>query len=155
MPTSKLIEYLDQQKVKYIKISHSPAYTAQEVAAVAHVAGRELAKTVIVKLDDEPAMAVLPATHRVDFDLLQKATRAKKVELAGEQEFRSLFADCEVGAMPPFGNFYDLKVYVDDTLAAESEIAFNACSHTELIRMPYADFERLVEPAVARFSMHL
>jgi Ala-tRNA(Pro) deacylase len=155
MPAKKLIEFLDQQKVKYVKISHSPAYTAQEVAAVAHVAGRELAKTVIVKLDGEPAMAVLPASFKVDFALLKKATKAKKVELAGEEEFRSLFIDCELGAMPPFGNLYDLKVYVAESLSEDSEIAFNACSHTELIRMSYADFQRLAEPIVVKFSKHV
>jgi Ala-tRNA(Pro) deacylase len=152
MPAKKLTSFLDEQKVKYVKISHSPAYTAQEIAAIAHIAGRELAKSVIVKLDGELAMAVLPASFRVDFKLLKKAAKAKKAELASEEEFRDHFPECELGAMPPFGNLYDIKVYVAESLTEDDEIAFNAGSHTELIRMSYKDYERLVAPTVLEFS---
>jgi len=155
MPAKKLTSFLDEQKVKYVKVSHSPAYTAQEIAAIAHIAGRELAKTVIVKLDGEMAMAVLPASFRVDFKLLKKTAKAKKAELAGEEEFRDRFPECELGAMPPFGNLYDMKVYVAESLTADDEIVFNAGSHTELVRMSYKDFERLVKPTVLKFSEHV
>jgi Ala-tRNA(Pro) deacylase len=155
MPAKKLTSFLDEQKVKYVKISHSPAYTAQEIAAIAHIAGRELAKSVIVKLDGELAMAVLPASFRVDFKLLKKAAKAKKAELASEEEFRDHFPECELGAMPPFGNLYDIKVYVAESLTEDDEIAFNAGSHTELIRMSFKDFERLVKPTVMKFSEHI
>jgi Ala-tRNA(Pro) deacylase len=155
MPAKKLTSFLDEQKVKYVKISHSPAYTAQEIAAIAHVAGRELAKTVIVKLDGELAMAVLPASYRVDFKLLKKASKAKKAELASEEEFRDRFPECELGAMPPFGNLYDIRVFVAESLTEDDEIAFNAGSHTELIRMGYRDYERLVKPTVMRFTEHI
>jgi Ala-tRNA(Pro) deacylase len=155
MPAKKLTSFLDEQKVKYVKISHSPAYTAQEIAAIAHIAGRELAKSVIVKLDGELAMAVLPAAYRVDFKLLKKASKAKKAELASEEEFRDRFPECELGAMPPFGNLYDIKVYVAESLTEDDEIAFNAGSHTELIRMSFKDFERLVKPTVMKFSEHI
>jgi Ala-tRNA(Pro) deacylase len=155
MPAKKLTSFLDEQKVKYVKISHSPAYTAQEIAAIAHIAGRELAKSVIVKLDGELAMAVLPASYRVDFKLLKKASKAKKAELASEEEFRDRFPECELGAMPPFGNLYDIKVYVAESLTEDDEIAFNAGSHTELIRMSFKDFERLVKPTVMKFSEHI
>lgn len=152
MPIAKLKDFLDRQRVKYVTISHSPAYTAQEIAASAHVPGKALAKTVIVRLDDKPAMAVLPASYRVDFDLLKEATGAKKLELASETEFGDLFPGCEVGAMPPFGNLYDMDVYVAESLAEDDEIVFNAGSFTELIRMSYGDFEQLVKPKVLRFS---
>jgi Ala-tRNA(Pro) deacylase len=155
MPAKKLTAFLDEQKIKYVKISHSPAYTAQEIAAIAHIAGRELAKSVIVKLDGELAMAVLPASYRVDFKLLKKASKAKKAELASEEEFRDRFPECELGAMPPFGNLYDIKVYVAESLTEDDEIAFNAGSHTELIRMSFKDFERLVKPTVMKFSEHI
>ena len=155
MPAKKLLSFLDEHKVKYVKISHSPAYTAQEIAAIAHIAGRELAKTVIVKLDGELAMAVLPASYKVDFKLLKKTAKAKKAELAGEEEFRDRFPECELGAMPPFGNLYNMKVYVAQSLTEDEEIAFNAGSHTELIRMSYKDLERLAKPTVLKFSEHV
>ena len=152
MPVQKLKEFLDTQKVKYVAISHSAAFTAQEIAASAHVSGHELAKTVMVKLDGELAMAVLPASYKVDLNALQGAANAKQVELAGEQEFRSRFSECELGAMPPFGNLYDMRVYVDQSLTKDDVIAFNAGSHTELIKLSYKDFERLVKPRVLKFA---
>lgn len=120
---------------------------------MAHIPGKELAKTVIVKVDGEMAMAVLPASYKVDFKLLKKAAKAKKVELADEKEFKDLFPECEVGAMPPFGNLYDMNVFVAESLAEGKEIAFNAGSHTELIKMSYADFEKLAEPTVLKYSI--
>ena len=110
------------------------------------------AKTVIIKVDDKIAMAVLPASYRIDFDGLKKALNSKKIELATEEEFAKLFPDCEIGAMPPFGNLYNMDVYVDDSLTEDDEITFNACSHNELMRMAYKDFEKLVTPVVVKFS---
>ena len=152
MPVQALKEFLDSQKVKYVTISHSAAYTAQEIAASAQVSGKELAKTVMVKIDGKIAMAVLPASLRVDFALLKGAAGAKKVQLASEAEFKDMFPGCDVGAMPPFGNLYDMDVLVAESLAQEREIAFNAGSHTELIKLAYDDFERLVKPNVAKFA---
>jgi len=152
MPVKKLKQYLDSHHVKYVTISHSKAYTAQQVAASAHISGQELAKTVMVKKDGKMVMAVLPASFQVDFDLLKKTTGARQLELAQEQDFKTLFPDCEVGAMPPFGNLYDMEVYVAETLTEDEEIAFNAGSHTELIRMSYGDFAKLVHPKVLKFS---
>ena len=152
MPVKKLKEFLGKNKVKYVTLSHSEAYTAQEIASSAHIPGKELAKTVIVKIDGKMAMAVLPASQRVYFDLLKKATGAKKVELATEGEFQDLFPECEIGAMPPFGNLYEMDVFVDESLREDEEIAFNAGSHTELIRLSYKDFESLVKPKVVKFS---
>jgi Ala-tRNA(Pro) deacylase len=152
MPTAQIRRYLDENNVHYATIMHSPAYTAQETAATVHVPGRELAKTLIVLLDGQPAMAVLPATRKLDLGLLRKASGATKVELASEEQFARLFPGCEVGAMPPFGNLYHMPVYVGRSLAEDEHIAFNACSHTELIRMAYADFERLVQPTVAKLA---
>lgn len=154
MPVKKLKEFLDSNKVKYITISHSEAFTAQQVAASAHIPGQELAKTVMVKVDGEMAMAVLPASFQVDFELLKKTAGAGKVELASEKEFKGYFPNCEVGAMPPFGNLYGMEVYVAERLTEDEEIAFNAGSHTELIKMSYDDFERLVKPRVLKFSGH-
>jgi Ala-tRNA(Pro) deacylase len=141
-----LTELLDREHIKYITIQHSPAYTAQEVAAAAHVSGKEMAKTVVTKLDGKPALVVLPASERVNFDQLRANTGAREVELATEQEFVTLFPECELGAMPPFGNLYGLDTYVARNLADDEEIAFNSGTHTELIRMPYRDFERVVHP---------
>ena len=152
MPVNKLKEYLDAQKVKYVVIRHSPAYTAQEIAASAHIRGKELAKTVMVTLDGRMAMVVLPASRKVGFDQLRQAAGAENVQLASEQAFRDMFPGCEVGAMPPFGNLYDMEVYVSRSLAEDEEIAFNAGSHTELIRLAYKDFQRLVQPKVGRIA---
>ncbi len=142
----KLREYLDQNNIKYTLITHSRAYTAQELAAAIHVAGKETAKVVILKIDGRFAMAVIPAPHKIDFERLKEAAGVKRVEMASEAEFQNLFPDCEVGAMPPFGNLYRLPTYVAQPLVEDEEIIFNAGSHTEAIRMRYADFARLVNP---------
>lgn len=152
MPLRRLKEFLDSNRIKYVSISHSTAYTAQEIAAAAHIKGKELAKTVMVKIDGKLAMVVVPASSKVDFDLLQDITGAHQVELASEPEFRSMFPECEVGAMPPFGNLYDMDVYVAESLAEDDEIAFNAGSHTELIRLSFHDFEWLVRPRIVQVA---
>ncbi len=152
MPVRKLKEFLDNNNIKYVTIFHSQAYTAQEVAASAHIPGKELAKTVMVKMDGKMAMAVLTASDKVAFDSLKEAVGASKVELANEQEFEDLFPGCEIGAMPPFGNLYEMQVFVEENLTEDTEIAFNAGSYTELIKLSYKDFERLVKPTVVKFS---
>ena len=152
MPVKKLKDFLDQQRVKYISITHSPAYTAQEIAASAHVSGKDMAKTVIVKLDGQMAMAVLPAHRKIILQDLRDLTGADRVQFATEEEFQSLFPECETGAMPPYGNLYRMDVYLAPELGDEQEIAFNAGSHTELIKMPCEDFERLVKPKVMSFT---
>jgi len=152
MPVRKLKDFLDSNNIKYLTISHSAAYTAQQIAATAHIPGKELAKTVMVKIDGKMSMAVLPASCKVDFNLLKKTAGAKKVELASEEEFKDMFPECEVGAMPPFGNLYEMEVFVEKSLAEDEEIAFNAGSHTELIKLTYNDFKRLVKPKVVKLS---
>ncbi|MGH8586320.1 MAG: aminoacyl-tRNA deacylase [Gammaproteobacteria bacterium] len=151
MPVKKLKEFLDSHRVKYVNIVHSRAYTAQEIAASAHVPGRELAKAVMVKVDGRIAMAVLPALYQIDFERLRVAIGAGNVELASETEFQDRFPECELGAMPPFGNLYGMEVYAARRLSEDREIAFNAGSHTKLIKLAYADFERLVSPKVVDF----
>lgn len=153
MPSKKLKAFLDENNIKYITIQHSSAYTAQEIAAIAHIPGKDLAKTVIIKINGKMAMAVLPASYKVSFDDLKEMLGANEVRLAYEQEFMDKFPDCEVGAMPPFGNIYGMDVYVAESLAEEEEIAFNACTHTELIKMDYSDFEKLVKPKRIKFSI--
>ncbi len=152
MPVQKLKEYLDSNNIKYVTITHSSAFTAQEIAASAHIRGKEMAKTVIVKIDGKMTMAVIPASNKVDFDLLKEIMKAKSVRLAYENEFMDKFPDCDVGAMPPFGNLYGIDVYVSKSLTEQEEIAFNACNHSELIKMSYKDFERLVKPKLIEFS---
>ncbi len=148
MPIAELKQYLDKEKVRYVTICHSRAYTAQETAASAHIPGRELAKTVMVKIDGKMSMAVLPASFRIDFDLLKAAAGTDNVQLAKEEEFVKLLPECDVGAMPPFGHLHGMDVYVAEELTEDEEIAFNACAHTVLIKMAYEDYERLVNPKV-------
>lgn len=152
MPVKKLKAFLDEANIKYVTISHSMAFTSQDIAASAHVSGKEFAKTVMIKIDGAMAMAVLPASYHIDFDSLRKIFDTKFVTLATEPEFKDRFPDCELGAMPPFGNLYGMEVYVADALTKNKEIAFNAGTHTELIRLSYADYERLVKPRVLMFS---
>jgi Ala-tRNA(Pro) deacylase len=152
MPATKLKEFLDQNNIRYKIILHSPAYTAHEIAASAQVPSKDLAKTLLIKVDDRMTMAVLPASHRADLDQLREALGAEHVELANEEEFRDAFPGCALGAMPPFGNLYDLEVVVARRLTEDKEIAFNAGTHTELVKLDYEDFDRLVHPKVLTFT---
>jgi len=153
MLIKKLKDFLDGRGVQYSLIYHSPANTAQRAAASAHIRGKDVAKTVMIRADDEIVMAVLPANYRIDFNLLKEAIGADTVSLASEEEFCDLFPDCETGAMPPFGNLYYLHVIVEERLTADTEIAFNGGSHTELVKMRYKDFDSLVHPVVKEFSV--
>lgn len=146
MATTLLKDFLSANGVAHTILPHSLAFTATSAAGAAHIRGKEMAKTVVVNLDGHLAMAVVPADRKVDLERLRQATGAVSAELAPEREFIGDFPGCEAGAMPPFGNLYGMEVYVEPHLAADREIAFNAGTHTELIRMAYKDFERLVHP---------
>ena len=153
MRATRVKEFLDTNRIFYSTIVHPTAYTAQGTAAYAHVSGNELAKTVMVCIDTQLAMAVLPASAQLDLSAFKRLTGARSVALAAEPEFELRFPDCDLGAMPPFGNLYGVPVYVEEKLAEDNEIAFNAGSHNELFRMKYDDFERVVNPIVGRFAM--
>lgn len=144
---------LKDEGITYDVIEHPTAYTAAEEAAVSHISGYEWAKTVIFfTQDDEPIMAVLPASYSVDTNRLRGLVGASKLRLAGESEFTGLFPNCEPGAMPPLGNLYGQRVFVEERLAEDEKIVFNAGNHREAVRMRYADFERLVKPVVGEFG---
>ena len=146
MPLRVLNRFLDDHDVKYVTIRHSPAFTSQQIAASAHIPGKEIAKTVMVRIDGKLAMAVLPGSLKIDLDLLRDLAGAEVVEIAAEKEFSDLFPECETGAMPPFGILYDMEVYVSESLTEDEKIAFNGGSHSEVIQMDYRDFENLVKP---------
>jgi Ala-tRNA(Pro) deacylase len=150
----ELRAYLHEKKVKYKVVTHSPAYTSQELAERQHVPGKQLAKVVMVKADGESIMAVLPASHRIDLARLQ-AVIEKPVELEKVDEFVPLFPGCDTGAEPPFGNLFGIEVWVDSSLAENQEIVFNAGSFREAVHMRYDDYIRLVQPRVATFARHL
>ncbi|MBB71136.1 MAG: deacylase [Legionellales bacterium] len=152
MPAKKLKQLLDEHNIKYVTISHSPAYTAQETAQSAHISGKALAKTVVVKIDGEMAMVVLPAANHVHFYDLQAELGVGNVELANEMEFREKFPDCDPGTMPPFGNLYGMKVYLTEDLSREDEMAFNAGSYSELIQIKVTDFIDLVQPTTIKVA---
>jgi Ala-tRNA(Pro) deacylase len=153
MVPASISRYLERHGVNFSVVEHSVAYTAQEEAAATHVPGREWAKTVVCIVDDQPTIAVLPADHLVDLDRFREACGARSVRLASEAEFRPLYSDCELGAMPPFGPLYKQPVVVDKSLTSDPEISFNGGSHREAIRMRYRDFEELVKPTVADFGI--
>jgi Ala-tRNA(Pro) deacylase len=152
MPAQRLNNLLDQNNVHYTLISHSNTYTAAATGAIAHIPGKEIAKTVMVRIGGQPAMAVIPGSRHLELKALKNALGAKEVQLMTEQEFASAFPDCEIGAMPPFGVLYDLPVYVDERLSQEAEIVFNAGSHGELVRLAYSDFKRLQNPKLLRIA---
>ncbi len=149
---TQLKKYLEQHHVPYRVIHHTPAYTAQETAELSHVSGKELAKTVMVKIDGKLAMVVEPANIRLDVHWLAHWLKNKKIELATERDFREYFPECEIGAMPPIGNLYNMDVFIDDKLTHDRYIAFNACTHSDLLEIAYKDFERLVKPK--KLPMH-
>ena len=151
MPAMKLKAFLDGHGVRYVSIQHSVALTASEVAESVQVKGRDFAKTVIVKMGSVMAMVVLPASRRIVLYDLREMLGSVELRLATEAEFQGAFPDCELGAMPPFGNLYGLPVYVEASLADEAEIAFNAGTHREVIQMAYEDFAGLVKPVVRDF----
>ena len=148
----RLESYLRENRVPFETQHHPRAVTAQEVAATEHVPGKMLAKTVMVLADGQMAMLALPAPHQVDLDKAAAALRAKEARLAEEEEFEDTFPDCEVGAMPPFGNLYGVPVYVEESLTEDETIVFRSGTHTDTMSVGYADFERLVEPIVAEFA---
>lgn len=152
MPVEKLREFLDNHHVKYITIDHSPAYTAREVAASTLVPRREFAKAVIVKIEDKIAMAIVPASRHVDLKKLAETSGAKHISLATEEEFQEMFPGCELGAMPPFGNLYGMDTFVDAMLEKDDDVTFNAGTHTQVVRLAFDDYEKLVQPKVASFS---
>lgn len=153
MPVKILKDFLDKSNVKYVSVTHSKAFTSSEVAASAHVSGIEFAKTVMINVNGTMAMAVIPSSYQIDFELLKTALNNSNVRLASENEFKNRFPDCELGAMPPFGNLYNLPVYMAESLTKNIEISFNAGTHTELIRMKLHDYMRLVNPEILKFSI--
>ena len=152
MPCSRLQNFLEESDVNYRTLTHERTFTAHETAAAAHVGNQDFAKTVMVKVDGQIAMIVMPAAYRLDLARLAQALGNREVELAHEWEFKDAFPDCELGAMPPFGHLYGVPVYADARLSEQREIVFNAGSHTESVRMPYGEFERLAQPQVVRLT---
>jgi Ala-tRNA(Pro) deacylase len=152
MMLKRLTDFLDEHLLKYVLIQHSPAFTAREMAVSAHIPFREVAKTVVLNIDNEHVLAILPATEMVDLNILRASLGTHLVRLTSESEFNSLFPDCEIGAMPPFGNLFNMKVIVSESLTEDEYISFNAGTHRDLIKMSYADFERLVQPKVIAFT---
>jgi Ala-tRNA(Pro) deacylase len=154
MPLTRLKSFLDERSIKYRTIHHSRAYSSQQIAQAAHVSGYRLAKVTMVKVDGRMAMAVLAAPALVDPKALAELAGAKKVELATEGEFKDLFPGCETGAMPPFGNLYEMPVYLDESLFDAGDISFEAGSHTELLQLDFDDYRRLVEPKTGSFAVY-
>lgn len=152
MPISRTLqEYLDREHVRYDVLPHREAHRAVVLAELLQTPVQEMAKVVIIKADDWFVMTVLPASWHVDLHRLRDVFMTNHVRLATEQEFKDLFPDCELGAMPPFGPLYGLPVYVDRSLTQDEYIVFEAGNHSEAIRMRYWDFAALVFPVVEEF----
>ncbi len=149
----RLEKLFREENVKFKVVKHEEAWSAQRLAGLLHIPGEQLAKVVMVRGDDQWYMLVLPAPNRLEMPKVKRMLKAKEVQLAKEEEFANLFPDCDVGAMPPFGNLYDVPVYVDRALTMQSEITFPAGSHREVMQLAYADFERTAQPVVGDFSI--
>jgi len=148
----RLKAFLDENGIKYVAIDHSPAYSAQEVARSAHIGSRMVVKTVVVNADEKPAMVAVAANQKVNLRKVQDALGVRHARLVKESEFSHLFGDCDPGAMPPFGNLYDMPVIVDPVLYLDPEIAFNGGDHVTVVKMAFEDFERLVHPLQAEIT---
>jgi Ala-tRNA(Pro) deacylase len=146
----KLKEVLDEHKVPYEVFSHALAYTAQEVAEKQHCSGKEMAKVVMLKVDNALVMGVIPASRKVSLGTVVRSLSAKTARLATEDEFIAHFPGCEIGAMPPFGNLFGVRVFVDPALKEDEYIYFNAGNHVQTVRMKYKDFARMAKPEIAR-----
>ena len=149
---SRIRDFLDSQNVRYEELSHSTAYTGQEVAHTLHLSGKRCAKTVVLEGDGRLAMAVLPASNRLDLQDLQEAMEVEHLEMLAESALEELFPDCEAGAIPPLGRLYGMEVWVDQAVCDREHIVFCAGTHEDCIRMKYSDFAKLVQPRPSRFS---
>ncbi|MCX6133898.1 MAG: YbaK/EbsC family protein [Ignavibacteriales bacterium] len=147
-----LLRYLQSNKVEFQVLEHDPAFSAHDVAAVAHVPESEMAKAILIKIDQHYWMAVLRADQRINQQMIRRVFGAKNVQLAHEEDLGMLFPDCQLGAMPPFGNLYGLPVLVEECLEDDEDIVFNACTHTKAIHMKFKDFRRLAKPVIAGFA---
>ena len=150
----QLIDCLNESKVRYEILHHPEAVTAQRIAQAEHVKGRRHAKVVMIKSGEQRLMAVLPADHQIDLEKVGKVI-GETASLDSEKEFKSLFPDCAIGAMPPFGNLYGLPTYVDKSLAAQDYIVFEAGTHSDAIKLRYRDYEKIVKPQVEDLAIKL
>lgn len=155
MITKTLKEYLDTQDIKYTTTNHSPAFTAMEVAQMAHVPGKQMAKVVITRLEQRLTMMVLPANYRINSARMVQAMHTANLRIASEGEFGHMFPDCELGAMPPFGQLYGMHTYVAQSLTEDKYITFSAGTHSEVITMLTKDYLRLVKPKIISFTDRL
>lgn len=153
IPT-RLIDFLDQSKVRYEILHHPEAFTSHELAAIEHVKGKDRAKVVMVKAGAEILMAVLPTDRRIDLEKISAIT-ARPTTKAAEAEFKPLFPDCAIGTMPPFGHLYGVTTYMDRSVAEADKLVFEAGTHSDAIKMKYADYERLAKPVIADFAVRL
>lgn len=153
--SEKLKSYLKKEAVEFEHLEHSLTYTASETAGAQHIPGKSFIKAVIIKFEDKPVMCVLPATHLVDFEKLKAVLGTSTLQLASEEEIAELFPDYEVGAEPPFGNLYGLDVYMEASVQDDKMIAFNAGTHTDVVKIKLDDYTRLVNPTIAEFGKHV
>jgi Ala-tRNA(Pro) deacylase len=153
IPT-RLIDFLDESKVRYEILHHPEAFTSHELAAIEHVKGKDRAKVVMVRTGAEIVMAVLPTDRRIDLEKLGRIT-GRPTAMAEEVEFKPLFPDCAIGTMPPFGHLYGVTTYLDPSVADADRLVFEAGTHSDAIKMKYPDYERLAKPIVADFAVKL
>jgi len=148
----RIRDYLDSQNVPYETLHHSQVFTGQDVARTLHVSGKRCVKAVAVRGDERTVLAVIPASHRLNLQDLASTLEVSRLELLREGELAAVFPDCDLGAIPPFGNLYGVNVWVDRVVADAEQILFCAGTHEDCIRMRYADFAKLTLPRLGRFA---
>ncbi len=149
---SRIRDFLNSENVSYEELHHPPAFTGQEVAHTLHTSGKKCAKTVVLMGDGKLAMAVLPASHRLNLQDLQAELEVTHLEMLAESAVNKLFPDCEQGAIPPLGRLYGMEVWVDRAVSDSEHVIFCAGTHEDCIRMKYSDFAKLAKPRIGRFS---
>ena len=153
MRGEKVRAYLDKNHIPYQTITHPTTFSAQYTAHSVHMPGKEIAKPIIIKINGKPLMVVVTANQKVNLTFLKRIFSTVDVELAKETEFANMFPDCEPGAIPPFGTLYGMDELISEDLTEDEEICFNAGNHTELIRMKYSDFAKLIHPKIVNFNI--
>ncbi len=145
--------FLKQRRTWYETIQHDPTYDANALAQAVHVIDQEVAKPVLLRVDDGYALIVLPASRDVDVSRVKSVFGAASVTLASEPDCGHEFLDCEYGARLPFGSEYGLRTVMDVSLCEDDEIVFEGNTHREAIRMKLEDYIQLEQPFIAPVSM--
>ena len=147
----KLITYLKDKGVEFRSIDHAPTHTSEESAKIRGTTIQQGAKALVMFADNSPILAVLSAAHKIDNYAFKTEFKVKDLRMANADEVKKI-SGVEIGAVPPFGNLFNIPVYFDKKLLTQSEIAFNAGSLTKSLIIKSSDFVKLVNPTLGDYA---